>query len=196
MANSNLLMTIDVGNTQTQIGLFDEKVLLENWAISSSVYRTTDELGILIQELFQSKKIDIENVNKIIISSVVPQLVSILEDMTQKYFKTKPLFVRPGIKTGIIIKYDNPAEVGADRIVNAVAGFHLYKGPLIIIDYGTATTFDAISDKGEYLGGAIAPGFGITLEALTERTAKLPRVEPKMPQNINATKYNWQKYNK
>ena len=184
MANSNLLMTIDVGNTQTQIGLFDEKILLENWAISSSVYRTTDELGILIQELFQSKKIDIENVNKIIISSVVPQLVSILEDMTQKYFKTKPLFVRPGIKTGIIIKYDNPAEVGADRIVNAVAGFHLYKGPLIIIDYGTATTFDAISDKGEYLGGAIAPGFGITLEALTERTAKLPRVEPKMPQNI------------
>ena len=122
MANSNLLMTIDVGNTQTQIGLFDEKILLENWAISSSVYRTTDELGILIQELFQSKKIDIENVNKIIISSVVPQLVSILEDMTQKYFKTKPLFVRPGIKTGIIIKYDNPAEVGADRIVNAVAG--------------------------------------------------------------------------
>ncbi len=184
MTNSNLLMAIDVGNTQTQIGLFDQEVLLENWAISSSVYRTTDELGILIQELFQSKKIDIKIVNKIIISSVVPQLVSILEDMTQKYFKTKPLFVRPGIKTGITIKYDNPAEVGADRIVNAVAGFRLYKGPLIIIDYGTATTFDAISDKGEYLGGAIAPGFGITLEALTERTAKLPRVEPKMPQNV------------
>ena len=184
MKNTNHLMAIDVGNTQTQIGLFHEKELLENWSISSLVYRTTDELGILIQELFQSKKIEISTVKRIIISSVVPQLISILEEMTKKYFKTEPLFVKPGIKTGIIIKYENPTEVGADRIVNAVAGFHLYRGPLIIIDYGTATTFDAISDKGEYLGGAIAPGFGITLEALTERTAKLPRVEPKMPKNI------------
>ncbi|MED5579705.1 MAG: type III pantothenate kinase [Nitrospinota bacterium] len=184
MKNTNHLMAIDVGNTQTQIGLFHEKELLENWSISSLVYRTTDELGILIQELFQSKKIEISSVKRIIISSVVPQLISILEEMTKKYFKTEPLFVKPGIKTGIIIKYENPTEVGADRIVNAVAGFHLYRGPLIIIDYGTATTFDAISDKGEYLGGAIAPGFGITLEALTERTAKLPRVEPKMPKNI------------
>ena len=184
MKNTNYLMAIDVGNTQTQIGLFDEEILLENWSISSLVNRTTDELGILIRELFQNKKIETISVKKIIISSVVPQLISILEEMAKKYFKTNPLFVKPGIKTGITIKYENPAEVGADRIVNAVAGFHLYRGPLIIIDYGTATTFDAISEKGEYLGGAIAPGFGITLEALTERTANLPRVEPKMPQNV------------
>jgi len=178
------LLAIDVGNTQTVVGLFDGEELRASWRLGSVARRTTDELAILMEGLFRLGGHRMDQVKRVVIASVVPPLGPTLEEMSRRYFGVAPLVVGPGTRTGIVIKYDNPHEVGADRIVNAVAGHHLYGGPLVVVDFGTAITFDAISARGEYLGGAISPGFGIALEALVDRTARLPRVEPVMPPSV------------
>jgi type III pantothenate kinase len=143
-----------------------------------------DEYGVLFRNLFSSARLEVETVTGIIISSVVPPIDSTLRQVGERYFHLKPLFVEPGIKTGMPVRIDNPAEVGADRIVNAVAAFHKYGGPCVVVDFGTATTFDAVSAKGEYLGGVIAPGLGISADALFTQTARLPRVEVREPERV------------
>lgn len=179
-----MLLVIDVGNTNIVLGVYNGKKLLEHWRISTNRLRTTDEYGALIKNLFQLHNVDASLVEAIIISSVVPPIMPTLERMCQRYFNETPLIVGPGIKTGVDIKYDNPREVGADRIVNAVAAYEKYGGPVIVIDFGTATTFCAIAANGDYLGGAIAPGIGISTEALFERAAKLPRIEVKRTRKV------------
>lgn len=179
-----MLLTIDVGNTNIVLGLFQEDKLLYYWRISTTRQQTEDEYGILLKNLMACSGLKFENITGIIISTVVPPLIPALVAMAQKYFDLSPLVVGPGIKTGLNIRMDNPREVGADRVVNAVAAIHLYEPPLIVVDFGTATTFCAISSRGEYLGGAIAPGIGISTEALFQRAAKLPRVEFLCPQKI------------
>jgi len=181
-----MLLVIDVGNTNTVVGVFDGEKLVQNWRVRTVANHTVDEYGMLIYSLYKSSKISTKSINDIIISCVVPPMLNILEPLCEKYFHIKPLIVEPGIKTGMPIQYDNPREVGADRIVNAVAAFEKYKTDLIIVDFGTATTFDYISAKGEYLGGCIAPGIVISSEALFERASKLPRVEFKKPKTIIA----------
>jgi len=181
---STSLLAIDVGNTQTVIGLFEGEEKKASWRLGSVARRTPDELAILIEGLFRLSGFDLGIVGRVVISSVVPPLGPTLEEMANRYFGVTPLVVGPGTRTGISIKYDNPREVGADRIVNAVAGFKQFGGPLIIVDFGTAITFDAISPAGEYLGGAISPGFGVSLDALVERAARLPRIEPAAPTSI------------
>lgn len=172
-----MILTMDIGNTNTVLGLYEGEVLKTHWRISTDRNKTPDEYGMLFKNLFDSAAIDNDAVDSIIISSVVPPILRILKKTAYRYFNVIPLVVGPGVKTGMNIKTDNPKEVGADRIVNAVAAGQLYEGPLIIVDFGTATTFCAISEKGEYLGGAIAPGIGISAEALFSQSAKLPRIE-------------------
>jgi type III pantothenate kinase len=179
-----MLLVIDVGNTNTVLGLFDEEKLVHDWRIRTVVDHTVDEYGMLIYNLYKTSRISSREIQNIIISCVVPPMLNILEPLCQKYFNIKPLIVGPGVKTGMPIFYDNPKEVGADRIVNAVAGFEKYKRDLIIVDFGTATTFDYVSNKGEYMGGCISPGIMISSEALFERAAKLPRVELSKPKSI------------
>jgi type III pantothenate kinase len=180
-----MLLVIDVGNTNTVLGLYDGEHLIHDWRIRTVVDHTIDEYGMLIYNLYKTSRIDSHKIIKdIIISCVVPPMLNILEPLCQKYFNVKPLIVGPGVKTGMPIFYDNPKEVGADRIVNAVAGFEKYKQDLIIVDFGTATTFDYVSKKGEYMGGCIAPGIMISSEALFERAAKLPRVELSKPRTV------------
>jgi type III pantothenate kinase len=179
-----MLLVIDVGNTNTVLGLFDEEKLVHDWRIRTVVDHTVDEYGMLIYNLYKTSRISSREIQNIIISCVVPPMLNILEPLCQKYFNIKPLIVGPGVKTGMPIFYDNPKEVGADRIVNAVAGFDKYKRDLIIVDFGTATTFDYVSNKGEYMGGCISPGIMISSEALFERAAKLPRVELSKPKSI------------
>jgi type III pantothenate kinase len=181
-----VLLVIDVGNSNIVLGVYDGTTLLHDWRIATDKSRTHDEYGILVNQLFRLSAIDPASVNGIIISSVVPPLTGVLELLAIQYFNTTPLVVGPGIKTGMPIHYDNPKEVGADRIVNAVAGFERYRSALIIVDFGTATTFDYVNAKGEYCGGAIAPGLMISLEALFQRASKLPRVEMAKPQSIIA----------
>ena len=172
-----MILVFDVGNTNIVLGVYEEKNLVEHWRISTATQRTADEYAVLLKALFDGSGLTFKRIDGIIISSVVPPLMMALELLSKKYFGFLPLVVGPGIKTGIQIKFENPREVGADRIVNAIAGYELYGGPLIIVDFGTATTFCAITEKGEYLGGAIAPGIGISTEALFAKAAKLPRVE-------------------
>jgi type III pantothenate kinase len=179
-----MLLVIDVGNTNTVLGLFDGDKLVHDWRIRTVVDHTVDEYGMLIYNLYKTSRISSREIQNIIISCVVPPMLNILEPLCQKYFNIKPLIVGPGVKTGMPIFYDNPKEVGADRIVNAVAGFEKYKRDLIIVDFGTATTFDYVSNKGEYMGGCISPGIMISSEALFERAAKLPRVELSKPRSI------------
>ncbi|KNZ68859.1 transcriptional activator, Baf family [Thermincola ferriacetica] len=179
-----MLLVLDVGNTNIVLGVFEGANLLNSWRIATDKQKTVDEYGVQIRVLFDYSGVKPQKIKDVIISSVVPPVTPILEGMAKKYFNVKPMVVGPGIKTSISIKYDNPREVGADRIVNAVAARALYKGPLIVVDFGTATTFCAISEAGEYLGGAIAPGVGISMEALFTRAAKLPRVELIRPKNV------------
>jgi type III pantothenate kinase len=176
-----VILVFDVGNTNIVLGVFNGSDLAANWRISTNRHRTADEYGILLRELFSFSGHEMSRIKAVVISTVVPPLTFTLERVCQKYFKLSPLVVGPGIKTGLSIKYENPREVGADRIVNAVAGIEKYGGPLIIVDFGTATTFCAINDKNEYMGGAIAPGISISTEALFTRAAKLPRVELTKP---------------
>ncbi|TEB10468.1 Type III pantothenate kinase [Pelotomaculum propionicicum] len=180
----SMILVFDVGNTNIVLGVFDGNKLVANWRLSTNRHRTSDEYGITLKELFSFSGIGMNLIKSVVISTVVPPLTFTLERVCQKYFNLTPLVVGPGIKTGLSIKYENPREVGADRIVNAVAGIEKYGAPLIIVDFGTATTYCAINAKGEYLGGAIAPGISISTEALFERAAKLPRVEIAKPQAI------------
>lgn len=179
-----MILVIDVGNTNIVLGIYDGDELIKHWRIATDKNRTSDEYGILILNLFTQGKVERKSIKAVVVSSVVPPLIGTLERMSNRYFRIDPLIVGPGVKTGMAIKYDNPKEVGADRIVNAIAGFETYGGPLIIVDFGTATTFCAISKQGEYLGGAIAPGLGISTEALVSRAAKLPRIELLKPKSV------------
>jgi len=179
-----MLLAIDVGNTNIVLGLYQKKKLIIHWRIETDRERTEDEYAALMRGLFSINDLKFDVVKDIIVSCVVPPILPIIENLSKKYFNTSPLVVGPGIKTGIPILYDNPKEVGADRIVNAVAGYERYGGPLIIVDFGTATTFDAVSKGGEYLGGVITPGIGISMEALFEKAAKLPKIELIKPSTV------------
>src|SRR5437868_5329603 len=199
-----MLLVIDVGNTYTVLGLFarvaevhagsDEATngaryerLVAQWRVATALNHTVDEYGVLFRSLFSMDSLDASGIRGIVISSVVPPLDSTLRQVCERYFKLKPLFIEPGIKTGMPVHYENPAEVGADRIVNGVAAFEKYGGPCVVVDFGTATTFDCVSVKGEYLGGVICPGIGISADALFERTARLQRVDIRKPARIIGT---------
>lgn len=180
-----MLLVVDVGNTNIVLGVYDDKKLIGHWRISTDRVRTTDEYGVLIMNLFfHDRTVNVSDIDAIIISSVVPPLMPTLERVCLRYFNVKPIIVGPGTKTGMAIKYDNPREVGADRIVNAVAAYDKYGGPIIVIDFGTATTYCAILANGDYIGGAIAPGIQISAEALFQRAAKLPRIEVRNPGHV------------
>jgi len=178
-----MLLAIDVGNTNINIGVFDNEKLSANWHIATVIHRMPDEYATILIDLLQHQKLDIADIKDVALCSVVPTLVTTFDELSQKYCHVTPLVVGAGIKTGVRIRMDNPREVGADRIVNAAAAHHLYKGPVIIIDLGTATTFDVVSKEGDYLGGVIAPGIVTAAEALFTRTAVLPRVELIRPKN-------------
>lgn len=179
-----MILVFDVGNTNIVLGAYRGKELVDYWRIATDRNKTSDEYGMIIHQFFQYNGLDMKEVEDIIISSVVPNIMYSLEHASRKFFNIDPLVVGPGIKTGINIKYDNPKQVGADRIVNAIAAFEKYGGPLIVVDFGTATTFCVISEKGEYLGGAISPGIKISSDALFEKAAKLPRVELVKPVKV------------
>src|SRR5579862_1556007 len=182
-----MLLTIDVGNTNTVLGVFRGEELIAHWRLTTARMQTVDEYGVLIRNLFTLKELDPREVQGVIVSSVVPPMNWTLAQTSKIYFEQRAMFVEPGVKTGMAVLVDNPQEVGADRIVNGVAAFHKYGGPCIVVDFGTAITFDVISAKGEYLGGVIAPGIGIASEALFSRAAKLPRVEIKDPGRVVGT---------
>jgi type III pantothenate kinase len=194
-----MLLVVDVGNTNTVLGVYEIAAagfvkqpksaprMIAHWRVATIKTHTVDEYGVLFRNLFAVEKIDAGDVRGIIISSVVPPMDSTLREVCERYFHLDPLFVEPGIKTGMPVHYDNPAEVGADRIVNGVAAFEKYGGPCIVVDFGTATTFDAVSKKGEYMGGVIAPGIGISAHALFEHTARLPLVDIRQPSKIIGT---------
>lgn len=174
----NMLLTIDIGNTNITFGVYNsDKSLTYHWRIKTDHGRLSDEYGIIILGLMRHEKLSFEQIEGVIIASVVPPLTQIFTEMVRKFVHRDPLIVAAGIKTGVKIRYDSPRDVGADRIVDAVAAFKLYGGPACIVDFGTATTFDALSQEGAYLGGAIAPGIGISAEALFSQTSKLPRVD-------------------
>ncbi len=178
-----MLIAFDIGNTTTGVGLFQGKKLLADWKVKSDREKTADEYGIMLKNLLQHGKFPVQKIKGAIISSVVPPLTPIIQSACEKFFRVKPLVVGPGIKTGMPILYENPAEVGSDRIVVACAAYEKYGGPCLVVDFGTATTFDVISARGEYLGGAIAPGLEISAEALYLRTARLPRIEIRKPKS-------------
>ena len=191
-----MLLVLDVGNTNTVLGVFELSAkdagapsgrLIAHWRVSTNRSQTVDEYGVLFRNLFSMSRIDPKSIDGIVISSVVPPIDSTLRAVSERYFNLKPLFIEPGVKTGMPVHYDNPAEVGADRIVNGVAAFEKYGGPCVVVDFGTATTFDAISAKGEYLGGAIAPGLGISADALFSRAARLSRVDIRRPAKVIGT---------
>ncbi|MGL4991952.1 MAG: type III pantothenate kinase [Sarcina sp.] len=179
-----MILLIDAGNTNIVLGLSKNDDYIASWRISTDAKKTSDEYAIQVMQLFNQSNLNPNEVEGIIISSVVPNIMHSVENMVRKCFKKEPLIIGPGIKTGINIKYDNPREVGADRIVNAVAAYEEHKRALIIVDFGTATTYCAITEKGDYLGGNICPGIKISSEALFERAAKLPRVELEKPKHI------------
>jgi type III pantothenate kinase len=183
-----ILLAIDIGNTNVTLGTFDyasgEGRLAEHWRLSTHREETSDELGVTLRALFDQARIESARVGDVIISSVVPPLLPIWERVSTKLFEREPLIVGPGIKTGMPVRYDNPREVGADRIVNSVAALEMMGGPVIAVDFGTATTFDCVSDKGEYMGGAIFPGVVVAMEALFSRAAMLHRVELARPRTV------------
>lgn len=179
-----MILVVDVGNTNIVLGIYKNRELLHHFRLGTNRQSTGDEYGVLIYNLFQMSRIDVRDIEGVIISSVVPPLMQMLEQMCETYLKKTPLVVGPGIKTGLNLRYENPREVGADRIVNAVAAVELYGGPLVVVDFGTATTFDCIDAQGNYLGGAIVPGIGIATEALYQRASKLPRIELEKPKKV------------
>ncbi|MEH7463465.1 type III pantothenate kinase [Bacillus thuringiensis] len=179
-----MIFVLDVGNTNAVLGVFENGKLLQHWRMETDRHKTEDEYGMLVKQLLEHEGINFHDIKGIIISSVVPPIMFALERMCEKYFKIKPLVVGPGIKTGLNIKYENPREVGADRIVNAVAGIQLYGSPLIIVDFGTATTYCYINENKHYMGGVITPGIMISAEALYSRAAKLPRIEITRPSSV------------
>ncbi len=192
-----MLLVLDVGNTNTVLGVFESNPaeqagarygrLIAHWRVTTIKNQTVDEYGVLFRNLFAMRGLDVCSVQGTVVSSVVPPLDSTLREVCERYFQSCPLFIEPGVKTGMPVHYDNPAEVGADRIVNSVAAFEKFGGPCIVVDFGTATTFDVVSLKGEYLGGVITPGIGISADALFARTARLPRVDIRKPPRVLAT---------
>src|SRR5437764_3741189 len=181
-----MLLAIDLGNTNTVFGVYDGERLVMHWRLSTQKDRTVDEYGILLSNLFALEKIDAKKIRRVIIASVVPPLDAVLQEMVTAYFSVKPVFVTHE-NAGIAVLYDDPREVGADRVVNAVAVVHKYGKPAIVVDFGTATTFDAITSAGEYRGGVIAPDIVISADALYEHAAKLPRIEIQKPPNVIGT---------
>ena len=179
-----MLLAVDIGNTNIVIGVYEQQQLKCHWRLASDRRKTEDEYGLLLRLLCHYEGIEPPDIKAAVISSVVPSLIQVFEAMVKKQYRCQPLLVGPGVKTGMPIRFENPREVGADRIVNGVAAFERYGGPAIVVDFGTATTFDAISAQGEYLGGAIAPGIEIATEALFARAAKLPRVELVRPPRV------------
>jgi type III pantothenate kinase len=182
-----MLLAIDIGNTNIKMGMFREDELRATWHIATGVHRMADEYAIILLSLLHQQGLDAPDVTKIALCSVVPPLTTTFEDLGQSYFNISPLVVRSGVKTGVRIRMDNPAEVGADRIADAAAAHHLYGGPIIVIDLGTATTFGIISKEGDYIGGIIATGIATAAEALFTRTAQLPRVELAHPKHVIGT---------
>lgn len=181
-----MLLVIDVGNSNIVFGVYDGEKLIRSWRLTTDKSRTSDEYAALLHTLFGQAGLSFTSVNAAIISSVVPPLTDVMKAVSRDIFNLTPLVVGPDIKTGMLIHYDNPREAGADRIVNAVAGYEKHRCPLVIVDFGTATTFDYVNGKGEYCGGAIAPGIGISLEALFQRASKLPRVDIVKPPHVIA----------
>jgi type III pantothenate kinase len=179
-----MLLAIDVGNTNIVLGVFQGRKLIDHWRLETHVGRTYDEYGVLVRQLLLGADVQLAQIDSMAISSVVPPLQFNLTRMSERYFNVRPLFVGPGVKTGMPILCDNPREVGADRIVNAVAAYEKHAEGLIVVDFGTATTFDAVTPKGEYLGGAIAPGISISTEALFQHASKRPRVELMQPPHV------------
>jgi type III pantothenate kinase len=179
-----MLLAIDIGNTNVVLGVLDKERLVENWRVGTNTQITPDEYAMIFKDLFGFAGVEFKQIAGVIISSVVPPLLPVMIEMSKKYFHLNPMIVTHEIKTGITIRYDNPKEVGADRIVNAAAAYKLYGGPIIIVDFGTATTFCAVTKNGEYLGGAISPGVKISAEALFQRASKLPRVELAKPATV------------
>ncbi|NLD19557.1 MAG: type III pantothenate kinase [Clostridiales bacterium] len=179
-----MLLAFDVGNTNIVLGVFEEGKMVTNWRLETDNNKSADEYGMIVGQLFRYEGLKPEDVKDVIISTVVPSVLYTLQHLSQKYFNKKAIVIGPGIKTGLVVKYDNPKQVGSDRIVNAVAAHAKYGGSLIIIDFGTATTFCAVSEKAEYIGGTIAPGLKISSEALFEKTAKLPKVELEDPGHV------------
>ncbi len=184
MSVSNTLLVIDIGNTNVVFGVYRDDTLVNHWRLSTVLHKTVDEYAMLVESLLAFEELKLADMEAAIISCVVPPLLISFRMMCCKYIGIDPIVIEPGIKTGMPILYDNPQEVGADRIVNAVAGYEKHKKALIIVDFGTATTFDYVTPKGEYVGGAIAPGVMISMEALFERASKLPRVELVKPKEI------------
>ncbi|WP_372633206.1 type III pantothenate kinase [Cohnella sp.] len=179
-----MILVVDVGNTNIVLGLYKGRTLTHHWRLGTNRSATVDEYGVLIHNLFQIAGVKAEQIEGVILSCVVPPLMNTLERLFEAYVGKQALVVGPGIKTGLNIRYENPREVGADRIVNAVAGIEQYGTPLVVVDFGTATTFDYIDGTGAYLGGAIVPGIGISAEALYQRAAKLPRIELSKPKTV------------
>ncbi len=184
MNDAPLLLVVDVGNTHTVLGVYRGTELRGHWRVASEHHRTPDELGVVLRSLFGLKGIRVEEIQGIAVASVVPALTPTFEEVCLEYFHQKPLVVGPGIRTGMPIQYEDPREVGADRIVNAVGGYAKYQTALIIVDFGTATTFDYVNPEGAYLGGMIAPGLAIGMEALFQRTSKLPKVTLARPPRV------------
>ena len=191
-----MLLVLDVGNTNTVLGVFAKSSagspprydkMMANWRVTTRSAQTIDEYGVLFRNLFSMEGLERKDIGGIVISSVVPPLDSTLRRVCERYFDRKPLFIEPGIKTGMPVLYENPAEVGADRIVNSVAAFEKHGGPCVIVDFGTATTFDCVTTKGEYQGGVICPGVGISADALFSRTARLQRVDIRKPARVIGT---------
>jgi type III pantothenate kinase len=176
-----MLLAVDIGNTSIAIGIFDGERLVKHWNIRSEREKTSDEYGITLLNLLSVSGLEASDINTAILSSVVPPLTPVFQELTRNLFQVKSFVVGPGLKTGMPILYESPLEVGADRVVSAVAAYAKHGGPCIVVDFGTATTFDAVSSAGEYLGGAIAPGMQIAAEALYRKTAKLPRIEIRKP---------------
>ncbi|MBU1298399.1 MAG: type III pantothenate kinase [Bacteroidetes bacterium] len=179
-----MLLAIDIGNTHTVVGIFDKKELMAHWRLSSTLTRTEDEFWLIVKLLCDQIKFPAEKLDGVVISSVVPNLTDIFERLAEKYIKVKPVVVSSDVEIGIKIKYDDPKAVGADRICNAVAAYKKYRGPAIVIDFGTATTFDIISKRGDYLGGVISPGIETAGGELHRRAARLPKIELHFPKNI------------
>jgi type III pantothenate kinase len=182
-----MLLAIDIGNTDTTLGVFDGEELRATWHMATDIHRMADEYAALLLNLMRQQGLDIADIKAIALCSVVPPLISTFDKLFQRYFHIKPLVVGAGVKTGVRIRMDNPREVGADRIINAAAAHHLYGGPVIVTDLGTATSFDTVSKEGDYLGGAIAPGIMSAAEALFTQAAMLPRVELVHPKRAIGT---------